>query len=447
MVACVSLDLAPAPVVVRKAGPGSSERPVCARRVRRRTEVDIRPRTDDARVHLQYVRDVSRLWSFMRRHGVDVVIVIGALVGALEVVFTHEARLDLQTSRWFAAPATACVALALLARRRFPFAAPAAMWVLAALLSFVEGQLVVAVASLYVAGTAASFLLGNVADVARARLGLAIVLGAASLVIYNSPDQAVGDFLFVPGFMAIAWFAGFALRERSGQAEAAQQRATQAEREREETARRAVFEERVRIARELHDVVAHHVSMMGVQAGAARMIVDRDRGKAKDALAAIETSSRQAVDELHRLLGFLRQAGETDDLAPSPGVSQLPGLVTGMRESDLAVEMDVEGEERPLPPTVDVSAYRIVQEALTNTLKHAGASRADVRLRYAPGELELEIIDDGRGASDRSQTGSGLGLIGMRERAALHGGQLTAGPVSGGGFAVRVRLPTSDRAT
>jgi signal transduction histidine kinase len=383
----------------------------------------------------------------MRRHGFELLVVIGALVGALEVVLTDAARLDLQTSRWFAVPATACVVLALATRRRFPFAAPAAMWVLAALLSSVEGQLVVAVASLYVAGMAASFLLGNVADPARARVGLAIVLGAAAIVVYDSPDPAAGDFLFVPGFMGIAWFAGFALRERSGQAEAAQQRATQAEREREESARRAVFEERVRIARELHDVVAHHVSMMGVQAGAARLVIDRDRDKAKDALAAIEASSRQAVDELHRLLGFLRQAGETDDLAPSPGVSQLPGLVAGMRESDLAVEVDVEGEERPLPPTVDVSAYRIVQEALTNTLKHAGASRADVRLRYGPGELELEIVDDGRGAGDPSQSGSGLGLIGMRERAALHGGQLTAGPLDGGGFAVRVRLPTSDGAT
>jgi signal transduction histidine kinase len=383
----------------------------------------------------------------MRRHGFELLVVIGALVGALEVVLTDAARLDLQTSRWFAVPATACVVLALVARRRFSFAAPAAMWVLAALLSSVEGQLVVAVASLYVAGMAASFLLGNVADPARARVGLAIVLGAAALVVYDSPDPSAGDFLFVPGFMGIAWFAGFALRERSGQAEAAQQRATQAEREREESARRAVFEERVRIARELHDVVAHHVSMMGVQAGAARLVIDRDRDKAKDALAAIEASSRQAVDELHRLLGFLRQAGETDDLAPSPGVSQLPGLVAGMRESDLAVEVDVEGEERPLPPTVDVSAYRIVQEALTNTLKHAGASRADVRLRYGPGELELEIVDDGRGAGDPSQSGSGLGLIGMRERAALHGGQLTAGPLDGGGFAVHVRLPTSDGAT
>jgi signal transduction histidine kinase len=382
-----------------------------------------------------------------RSYGFDLLIGLVALEGALGVAFTHEPGLDLQTTRWFVVPATACVVLVLLGRRRFPFSAPVAMWVLAALLSFVEGQLVVSVTSLYVAGLAASFLLGNVDDAARGRLGLAIVLGAAAVVVYNSPNQAAGDFLFVPGLMAIAWFAGVTMSQRAREAETAQERASQAEREREESSRRAVFEERVRIARELHDVVAHHVSMMGVQAGAARIVIDRDRAKAKDALAAIEASSRQAVDELHRLLGFLRQAGDTDHLAPSPGMSQLPRLVAGMSESDLAVEVDVEGEQRPLPPTVDVSAYRIVQEALTNTLKHAGASRADVRLRYRPGELELEIVDDGRGAAAPVQTAGGLGLIGMRERAALHGGQLTAGPVPGGGFAVRVRLPTSDGAT
>jgi signal transduction histidine kinase len=393
---------------------------------------------------------VNRLWSLTRSHGFDLVIGFGALEGALEVALTHEPALQLRTTPWFAAPAAACVVLVLLGRRRFAYGAPAAVWILAALLSFAEGQLVSSVASLYVAGLAASFLLGNAGDAgdaARGRLGLAIVLGCAATVVYNSPHEAAGDFVFIPGLMAIAWFAGVAMRQRAREAEVAQQRAIEAEHEREEGARRAVFEERVRIARELHDVVAHHVSMMGVQAGAARIVIDRDPHKAKDALAAIEASSRQAVDELHRLLGFLRQAGDTDDLAPTPGMSQLPRLVAGMSESHLAVEVDVEGVQRPLPPTVDVSAYRIVQEALTNTLKHAGASRADVRLRYRPGELELEIVDDGRGAAGSSPAGAGLGLIGMRERAALHGGQLTAGPAPGGGFAVRVSLPTSDGAS
>jgi signal transduction histidine kinase len=408
--------------------------------------VKIGPEREEVCVHVQYVRRVDRVWAFARSHGFDALIAIGAFEGALEVALRHDAGRALSTSRWFAVPATACVVLVLLGRRRFPFAAPAAMWLLAAGLSSVEGWLVVSTSSLYIAGLVASLSLGNVGDVVRARVGLAVALCATTIVVANDPSHTAGEFVFIPGLMAIAWFAGVTLRERAGRAVEAQGRAIRAEREREENARRAVFEERVRIARELHDVVAHHVSMMGVQAGAARMVIDRDRSKAKDALAVIEASSRQAVDELHRLLGFLRQAGDVDDLAPSPGVSQLHRLAAGMGDSELAVHVGVEGDERPLPPTVDVSAYRIVQEALTNTLKHAQASRADVRLRYWPGELEVEIIDDGLGGAGPPGGGSGLGLIGMRERAALHGGRLRAGPEPGGGFAVRVHLPTQDGA-
>jgi signal transduction histidine kinase len=265
---------------------------------------------------------------------------------------------------------------------------------------------------------------------------------------HDMPNRALNQifalWINVALFCAM-WALGSALGKGRRRGAELLERTVELEREREENARRAVFEERVRIARELHDVVAHHVSMMGVQAGAARVVLDRDRGKATNALAAIETSSRQAVMELHRLLGFLRQAGDRDDLAPQPGLAQLAQLVASLSDSKLAVEVSVEGEQRPLPPTVDVSAYRIVQEALTNTLKHAAASRADVHLRYRPDELELEIIDDGRQngapASASASRAGGLGLVGMRERAALHGGQLTAGPAASGGFAVRVRLP------
>jgi signal transduction histidine kinase len=390
---------------------------------------------------------VSRLWSFARSYGFDLLIAVGAIESALEVAFRHDATRQLDVTLWFAVPAVAIVVLTLLWRRRFPFAAPAAVWLLAAALSTVDGRLIASLAALTLAGMAASFLLGNLPDAFQGRVGLAVVLGGAAIIVYNDPNHAAGELIFTPGLFAIGWLAGFALRERAAQAEAAEQRATDAEHGREENARRAVFEERVRIARELHDVVAHHVSMMGVQAGAARVVIDRDRVKAKESLAAIEASSRQAVGELHRLLGFLRQAGDQDDLAPRPSLSQLPGLAASMGDSDLAVEVSIEGEERSLPPMIDVSAYRIVQEALTNTLKHSGASRADVHLRYWPGELEVEIVDDGRGATRASATGpGGLGLIGMRERATLHGGQLTAAPGSGGGFAVRVKLPTPDGA-
>ena len=158
-------------------------------------------------------------------------------------------------------------------------------------------------------------------------------------------------------------------------------------------------------------------------------MIDRDRVKAKESLTAIEVSSRQAVGSCTACSDSCGGPGDEDDLAPRPGLSQLPRLAASMSESELAVAVSIEGEERSLPPMIGVSAYRIVQEALTNTLKHAAASRADVRVRYWPDELEVEIIDDGRGATALSGTSpGGLGLIGMRERAALHGGQLTAGP-------------------
>jgi len=242
--------------------------------------------------------------------------------------------------------------------------------------------------------------------------------------------------------VAAIWALGSALGSGRRRAQQLQQRTFELEREREDNARRAVFDERVRIARELHDVVAHHVSMMGVQAGAARVVLARDPVKATAALSAIEASSRQAVTELHQLLGFLRQAGDDDDTNPRPSLGQLPRLVASMGDSDLTVQVRVEGDVRPLPATVELSAYRIVQEALTNTLKHSAASRADVCLRYEPTALEVAVIDGGPINESRQSGAGGLGLIGMRERAVLHGGELTAGPDAGGGFAVRVRLPT-----
>jgi len=384
---------------------------------------------------------VSRPWSFARRYGLEALIVIGAVEAALEVAFRDD-PLAPRSALWFSVPAVLLVVTALLARRRVPFMAPVSLWLLAATISFIDGRLMVFPLGVYVAGMAAAFLLGNLPDARQGRVGLAVVLGAAAIIVFNDPRHSAGEFVFVPVLFALSWLAGFALRGRAAQAAAAEERATRAEHEREENARRAVFEERVRIARELHDVVAHHVSMMGVQAGAARVVLDRDRDKAKQALGAIETSSRQAVVELHRLLGFLRQDGDRVGVAPQPGLGELPRLAASMGDSDLAVAISVEGERRALPSMVDVSAYRIVQEALTNTRKHSTASRADVHVRYWPDQLELEIVDNGRPGNGGSPGPGGLGLIGMRERAALHDGQLSAGPAAGGGFAVKVRLPT-----
>jgi signal transduction histidine kinase len=232
-----------------------------------------------------------------------------------------------------------------------------------------------------------------------------------------------------------------ALRERQRQLAA---QATELQREREENARRAVLEERVRIARELHDVVAHHVSVMGVQAGAARRVMQRRPDKAEEMLSAIEASSRRAVAELHRLLGFLRRADQPDELAPQPDLAQLDELVAQASAGGLSVDLVVEGEQRALPRTLELSAYRVIQEALTNTRKHSGGSAATVRLGYRPTTLEVEVVDDGDGRRAQLKTHTrGHGLIGIRERVALHGGHLRAGPRQEGGFAVHASFPVN----
>jgi signal transduction histidine kinase len=218
-----------------------------------------------------------------------------------------------------------------------------------------------------------------------------------------------------------------------------ERRAQLAERERDLVAREAVVEERARIARELHDAIAHNVSMMVVQAGAERRVLDGERGSTREVLETIERIGRGALTEMRRLVGMLR-SDRGDPLAPQPALDDLPMLVTQVREAGLPVELHVDGERRELPVGIELSAYRIVQEALTNALKHAGEARAAVHIRYGPDSLELSIIDDGRGAPAPVSSG-GHGLVGMRERVALYGGSLDAGRDPSGGFAVRVLLP------
>jgi signal transduction histidine kinase len=243
-----------------------------------------------------------------------------------------------------------------------------------------------------------------------------------------------------------AWWIGNVFRIRRIHETELQERTIQLEQERDENARRAVLDERVRIARELHDVVAHHVSVMGIQAGAARRILRQQPEKANEVLSLIEASSRQAVAELQRLLGFLRQESQVDELAPLPSLNQLDVLVKNMREAGLPIEVKIEGEPQPLPPGVDLSAYRIVQEALTNTLKHAGSATAYVTLRYVLNTLELEIRDTGSNQVHDDIPGKkGRGLIGMRERVTLHGGEFFARGIPGVGFIVRATLPLTGR--
>jgi signal transduction histidine kinase len=214
------------------------------------------------------------------------------------------------------------------------------------------------------------------------------------------------------------------------------------ERDRELAARDAVTAERARIARELHDVVAHAVSVMVVQAGAARTVVERDPDAARTALQRIEETGRSTLTELRRLLGLLKDGSEANERAPQPGLERLEDLLSTMRATGLPVEATVEGTPRPLAPGVDLTAYRVVQEALTNALKHAGGAHAHVRVRYDDAALDVEVADDGVGPAPAGARLEGHGLIGMRERVSLFGGSLDAGARPGGGFVVRARIPT-----
>jgi signal transduction histidine kinase len=329
--------------------------------------------------------------------------------------------------------------LPLFARRRFPFAGPAVYWLFAAALSVIDGRLIPFIGSLEVVGFAAGFLLGNQRDDRRAWAGLAIVLGGIGVVVANIPGRPpVSVLIFVTLRFVVAWVAGYALRERSQQAEAAEMRAALAEREREAAARVAVAEERARIARELHDIVAHAMSVMVLQVGAVRHMLPDTLEEGRDALGRVETAGRTALAEMRRLLGAMRRDGDDLELGPQPGLDALGSLVEDVVRAGLPVRLRVEGEPVPLPRAIDLSAYRIVQEGLTNALKHANASHADVTVRYRADEVELNIADNGRGPEARN--GAGHGLVGIRERVNIYGGEMTAGPRPGGGFLLTARL-------
>jgi signal transduction histidine kinase len=239
---------------------------------------------------------------------------------------------------------------------------------------------------------------------------------------------------------ALLTLVAYAVQGRERRATELEKRAEDLEQEREEHERAAVAEERTRIARELHDVVAHCVSVMTVQAGAARLLLDENPRGANEPLLAVEETGRQALAEMRRLLEILRAETTERGLAPEPGLGELRTLVESCVGAGLPVELTVEGEpEAPLAPGVDLAAYRVVQEALTNAIKHAGPARAWVTVRYATRALELEIGDDGRATATNGDHGHGL--VGMRERVALYGGDLEAGPRAGGGYTINARFP------
>jgi signal transduction histidine kinase len=392
-----------------------------------------------------YPGPVASLYTWLRRHPS---LVDGVLAFVLVVIGTGSVFGS--SGGWAALPFSLAIVVPVVFRRKHPVGAfvvatviGAAQVLITALPSAADLAIVVLLytlaayrpRSISVTGLAIC-LLGSVVGVTRwtpARLSLFQTI-------------VIGSILFA-GPALLAWVLGDSMRYRRGYYAALEDRAARLERERDAQAQIAAAAERARIARELHDVVAHNVSVMVVQADGASYALDSDPEKARQALAAIAGTGRQALAEMRRLLGVLRSDDGETGLAPLPGIGQLAELLQQTRAAGLAVDFTVEGVPGPLPGGVALAAYRIVQESLTNTRKHGGpTASARVTLRYCEDVLVLSIADDGRGAAAAAD-GAGHGMTGMRERVALYGGTLRAGPRPGGGYQVTARLPLTPSRT
>jgi signal transduction histidine kinase len=385
---------------------------------------------------------MSQVRDLARRDWFDVLVAVLAALAMLEVVLGRGSPGAPRTTLWFCVPAIATLALSVFARRRLPFAGPAVYWLLAGGISAVDPLLIPYAEALFPIGMAAAFLLGNLRDVRRAALGLAVVVGGAATTVSDIPGHSASSLVIIPLEFAISWVAGFAVRERAVQAEAAESRATQAERERDTVARIAVAEERTRIARELHDIVAHAVSVMVLQVGAVRHRLPAALSEDREALIGVEQAGRAALAEMRHLLDAMREDGEGVELGPQPGLDRLDALLRDVGRAGLPVRFQVDGDRLELPRGIDISAYRIVQEGLTNVLKHAHATQAEVALRYASDQLGIEVSDNGHGAAEGN--GRGHGLIGIHERVKLYDGEMTTTTTNGGGFTLTARLPLSE---
>jgi len=383
---------------------------------------------------------LKRLWVRLRRDFPDALIVVLAWAVFVELLATStdfDARVVYPLAVLFVLP--------LLLRHRWPLPSVLVSFgaLTAAFAADPEGLQNLTTPVL--CALAASVTAGAIHDRAQLIAGAGALLGATAVVVVTSPNGSTGDFFWVLAMFSGAWLAGRALATRAEQTRELRARVRAAERAREEVASRAANEERNRIAHELHDVVAHSVSVMVVQTSGVRRLLHEDQTREREALMSVEQIGRQALSEMRRMLGVMRTGEEPSAaaLAPQPGLEHLDRLIKQVEEAGLRVQLHVEGARIPLSPGVDLSAYRIVQEGLTNALKHAKGARADVFVRYAGDTVELSIEDDGPGTP--GENGMGHGLVGMRERVALYGGTLEAGPRPEGGYALRARLPVEGR--
>ena len=380
----------------------------------------------------------SFLW-LVRRCWFDALIVAGLGLGIAGAVLSQDQSDGPKGPLWFDVLAITAIVTPLFFRRRFPFGAPLAVGAAVALTTFVDERLVPIDFVPFLAGCAAVFLMGLLRERSQAVAGIVLAIGIEALVAYRDPLKNLSAFIATCIVFGLIWTVAFALGRKFQEADEAKERAARAEREREERAHAAVTEERARIARELHDVVGHSVSVMTVQASAVRRLLRPEQEREREALLIVERTGREALAEMRRMVGVLRRPEEGPALAPQPSLEHVERLVEQAREAGLSVELLVEGDPQPLPAGVDLTAYRLVQEGLTNALKHAQAERAQVVVRYGDGDLEVTVSDDGRGAG--SGEGGGHGLVGMHERVAVYGGELEAGPREEGGYRLRAKLP------
>jgi signal transduction histidine kinase len=384
---------------------------------------------------------VTRISSFARRFWVDALI-LGAIAGCLSIAVRAPDPNGAEGPTWLDVLITIGFLCPLFFRRRFPMAAPIAAAAVVTASSFADPGFVDNSFPAYLAALGIAAWFGMRPDRRQAIAGLAVLQITSAIVTLNDPQtQSTGDYVWSLVTFSVAWILGFALGGRLRETDAARRLAEQVEAEREEQAGLAVAEERARIARELHDVVGHSVSVMTVQASAVRRLLEDDQEKEREALLVVEQTGREALAEMRRMVGVLRRPDEAPALAPQPSLEHIEKLVAHTRETGLPVELRVEGMPTQLPAGVDTTAYRIVQEALTNAVKHARATKAEVVVRYSDGTVELTVSDDGRGGGDGG--GSGHGLVGMRERVSVYGGELEAGPQPGGGFRLRATLPVT----
>ena len=374
-----------------------------------------------------------RVVVLLRRHPFDALVVLLAVVAEIKVWIVPGAG-----PKVVFIIASLLWTLPLLLWHRFPFAAPVFTFAVQAAASAADPALGVETTAL-VALLLSFWVVGAENERGQAIAGAAI--GFASIAVVAELDVRVGLENSVWGVIlgSVVCLIAYALQQRSKRAAELEERASRLERELEERAHLAVLAERTRIARDLHDLVAHSVSLMTVQAGAARLLLPDDPARACEPLLSVEKTGREALADLRRLFGIVRSEEGDAALTPQPGLARLDALLEQTRTAGLPVEVAIEGERRLLSPGVDLTAYRIVQEALTNALKHAGPARAQVTIRYGREVLDLKITNDGR----RTQNGEGTGhgLVGMRERVTLYGGELEAGPRGRDGYAVRARLP------